>query len=212
MKKSILKFITGAFLIGAFVSLNSCTKSDEEKFVYVGVSLNQDILQDASYGCPVTMSPSSFSGETFAQVAIPRSGGEDVNVAHYSGIPWFGLVVDLIGKREDGSTATLYAEDQQYVLKVSGDRLSWGGHWQSYNNTLKLDRLKMSKFKEFKAVVSYVTPCRDCWSDELGTSAREIWKGESDWMANTEANNFVIVDLDHEATKTQNNSGHAACN
>lgn len=213
MKIKIMK-IKGIILFSMLFYLSSCVKPIEEKYFFVGFKMNvESAIQNPNYPCPNTIDVSSINVVNGTQVAIPRKGN-DVDVAYFSSIDneWFGLIVDVVGRRANGSTEILRSEDLTGLAQPLFGKYSWGGRWENINKTVQVDRMKTSEFLDIKIQVTYVTLCRSCWTPQLGGASREIWKGESDWIKNTYDNKFATVELFYKEARKQNDQGIKACN
>jgi hypothetical protein len=192
-------------------SLSSCVKPIEEKFFFVGFKMNlESAIQNPDYACSNIISVSEINTDGI-QLAIPRKGND---VAYYSSINngWFGLIVYVVGRRSNGSTEILRSEDHTGLVQPLYGKYSWGIRWENRNKRVKVDRMKTSEFLEIKIQVTYVTPCRSCWTPQLGANSREIWKGESDWIKNTSDIKSETVELFYKEARKQNDQGIKACN
>lgn len=215
-RKLIRGFAASVVLAAGLGTVLTSCEPPEEKFAknHVQVSFNLDLdeaLASGAYDCPSVLAPRDVFGESGAQVGIPRAGAE-ADVAYLNGIAidWFGLIVDVVGQREDGSEETLISEANQGVVRMPSGKYAWGGLWDPELSEVSIDRMNENRFKKMKFQVTYVAPCRTCWED-MGAPAREIWKGESQWLTNNSTLREHMVTLNFVEAKVANSQGAPAC-
>lgn len=205
MKTKWIKSVKFFVVLFSAITLASCNQDDN--YFYLKLDFNtSSALDNPDYKCfsienlnSITTSSGGPVGGM--QINVPRTGNQ-VDIAKGVTGEYVGVIVDIVREGK----ADFRCEELLGMYDVGYGNMVWGVNWNGATRSFKIEKPKES----FKLKVTYVSTCRDCWTSATGSSSKEIWVGESQWLNPGDVES-TSVEVFFKDVKKQNFEGVKPC-